>query len=443
MSSMSVSRWFGLLLALFVAGCNQKNGIVVDAHSRQPINNATVFHNGKVTRSNEKGEFRVKGVDWTQPVFVKAPGFRQKQNSIRKDVAFEVDLQPFDAKAIYLSYFGIAAPVLRDPAFNLIEETSLNAVVIDVKDDRGFVSFNCPIPEIRNVGIVPKPSIADIDKLLAELHKKNIYVIARIAVFRDELLAQTKPDWTIVDEGSGQPFKEKGKVAWLDPFRKEIWEYNIAVAKAAAEAGFDEIQFDYVRFPATDHSALKYAKSCNDRTRSKAINGFLKQAYRELLPFNVYVAADVFGITCWHDNDCGIGQPMRQLAETVDYLCPMVYPSGFTGNVLGMRGKPTHFPGEVVSRSMRSAAVLIGGNSKKLRPWLQNFKDYAYDKRDLTARDIALQVQACYDTATSGWMLWDASNKFKQTAEALNSVDNLMSTNAVAENSSPPPHAGE
>ncbi|MBA4146774.1 MAG: putative glycoside hydrolase [Verrucomicrobia bacterium] len=392
-----------------------------------------------MTLSGADGEFVLKRVNWEKPVLVKASGFRRTQTNLAREEPVRISLEPFDAKGVYLSYYGVRSDTVRGRVLQLIENTSINAVVIDVKPDEGTLSFQWSIPLAEKIGSMSRPTIDDPEEFIAELHAKGIYVIGRISVFKDNLLASKRPEWTIQSVKTGSPYAERDKMAWMDPFRTEVWDYNISVAKAAAEAGFDEVQFDYVRFPVnTGPTVATYRKEYSAVNRGEAIVGFLKKAYQELLPYNVFVAADVFGITCWYDDESGIGQPLREMSKWADYVCPMVYPSGFTTGFMNTDEKPVAIPREVILWSMQKALPIVNGQHKKLRPWLQNFKDYAYDRRQFTDREIALQIFASDEANTSGWLLWDAGNKYNHTAEALQlletgSVSNLLNKPLIAE----------
>jgi hypothetical protein len=312
--------------------------------------------------------------------------------------------------------------MLRNHVLGLIDETELNAVVIDVKGDRGLLSSRYDIPLAAEIGALKLPTIKDVRAFVADLHQRNIYAIARIVVFKDNILANAKPEWAIIDTRTQKPWMDREELAWVDPFRKEVWGYNIAIAKEAAKAGFDEVQFDYMRFPTDGKlSVAKYSQPNNMENRVKTINTFLETAAQELLPYNVYLSGDVFGYTAWNYNDTDIGQKIEDVAKHLDYLCLMVYPSGYHLGIPGYRN-PVQHSREVVYYTLEKAAKRLDGQSKKLRPWLQNFKDYAFDRRPYNGNDIKLQIQACQQARSSGYLLWDPSNKFNHTGEAMKAL---------------------
>ena len=398
------------------------SGTVVDAQSQKPILAATVFHNGVASRTAADGKFELKDVDPSKPVLVKASGYRQTSVSVSDSRTLKVVLKPFDAKGLYLTHFGVSSKLLRNRVLGLIEETELNAVVIDVKGDRGLLSSRYDIPLAAEIGSLKLPTIKDARAFVADLHQRNIYAIARIVVFKDNILANAKPEWAIIDTRTQKPWMDREELAWVDPFRREVWNYNIAIAKEAAKAGFDEIQFDYMRFPTDGKlSSAKYSQPNNMENRVKTINTFLETAAKELLPYNVYFSGDIFGYTPWNYNDTDIGQKIEEVAKHLDYLCLMVYPSGYHLGIPGYRN-PVQHSREVVYLTLEKAAKRLDGQSKKLRPWLQNFRDYAFDRRPYNGNDIKIQIQACEQARSSGYLLWDPSNKFTHTADAMKAL---------------------
>ena len=229
-------------------------------------------------------------------------------------------------KALYLSSYGLASKKIREAAKEAIKLNNMNALVIDVKGDRGFVCFKVDIPLAEEAGAQKTILFKDMKAVVASLKEQGLYLIARIVVFKDDPLAAVRPQWAVKTAGGGV-FHDREKLRWIDPFRQEAWDYNIAIAKASAEVGFDEIQFDYVRFP--DNRKVGFSKPTNQDSRTEAITGFLKAAHRALAPYNVMVAADIFGYVMWNLDDTGIGQKVDATLDATDVVCPMLYPSGY------------------------------------------------------------------------------------------------------------------
>jgi hypothetical protein len=234
-------------------------------------------------------------------------------------------------------------------------------------------------------------------------------------VFKDDPLALARPEWAVRLPGGGVWHDREG-LAWTDPFRKEVWDYNIAIAVEAAHHGFDEIQFDYVRFP--DARGLVFSMPNTEVNRVKTIADFFETARRKLAPHNVFLSADLFGYVCWNLDDTGVGQTLDTVAPHVDYLSPMLYPSGFQFGIPGCMDPVAH-PYEVVYRSLMRAKERSGLPPIRFRPWLQAFKDYAFDRRPYTGKEIMQQVRAAEDFGSNGWMLWNPHNEY--SADGLRS----------------------
>jgi hypothetical protein len=255
--------------------------------------------------------------------------------------------------------------------------------------------------------------VKDLKGLIKTLKGKGIYTIARIVVFKDNLLGGARPDLAIKTT-EGAIFRDRENLIWVDPSQKEVWDYNIAIAVEAAKNGFDEIQFDYVRFP--DHKGLTFVVPNTEENRSGAISGFLHAAREKLAPYNVFVAADVFGYVAWNLNDTQIGQKIDQIGSAVDYISLMLYPSGFQYGIPGYRN-PVANSNRIVYLTLRRAQERTQIPSIRFRPWLQAFRDYAFDRRHFTSVEIQEQIKASEDFGTDGWMLWNPRNVY--TGEGL------------------------
>jgi hypothetical protein len=397
-----------------ILGENRKSGdptywgTVIDGVSRRPIDGALVTLHNTVTMADGKGAFRISGDEGT--VRVRAPGYLRldldgEQHSSQP---LQIELTPFKPKALYLSLFGIGSSTLRDPALKLIHESKANALVFDVKGDRGLVSFNTSIPLAQAVGAEKEITIKDIHALMASFKQQRIYTIARIVVFKDEPLASARQDLA-VKTANGEIWRDREHLGWTDPFSKEVWNYNIALAVEAARAGFDEIQFDYVRFP--DAAGLSFSSKDIEENRLAAITGFLREARQKLVPYNVFLSADVFGYVCWNLDDTGVGQRLEQLAREVDYISPMLYPSAFQYGIPGFKN-PVEHPYQIVYLSLERALQRTGISPLRFRPWLQAFQDYAFDRRPFGTAEIQAQIEAVEHFGSDGWMLWNPHNVY-------------------------------
>jgi len=348
---------------------------------------------------------------------VKRPGYLAAR--VNRADADSIVLKAFTPRALYLSFYGAGHKGLRGEALELIRRTELNAVVIDIKGDRGLLSYPSGILLARDIGAQQLITLPDIRKQLAEYKALGIYTIARIVVFKDNPLAEACPQLAVTDQG-GVPWKDREGLSWVDPFQPEVYAYNIAIAEEAARLGFDEVQFDYVRFP--DTARLAFAKPNTFENRTLAINGFLEQAKHVLDGYGTYLSADVFGYTCWNENDTYIGQHLESLLPNVDYLSPMLYPSGFSHGLPGYPS-PMEAPYEMIYLSLEQARSRTAVESVRFRPWLQAFRDYAFDRRHFRAEEIAAQVKAASDFGSHGYLLWNASNRYSEAGLGLEKSD--------------------
>jgi hypothetical protein len=389
---------------------------VRDAADGRPLAGASILAHGRETLTDARGQFAVPGVEPGTWLLVRSPGYRRLAAA---PTAPEVTLrlEPLVVKAAYLTYYGVHDREIRGRVLDLIEATELNAVVIDVKGDRGLIPYRTAVPLARAAGAEGPVIIRDMFGFIADLKGRRIYTIARIVVFKDTVLAHHRPDLAVIDARTGRPWTDREGLAWVDPFREEVWEYAIAVAQEAAAKGFDEIQFDYVRFP-TDGSlsAARYARENTAPNRLEAVTAFLARARRALSPLGVYLAADTFGYTAFNTNDTDVGQRLEELAPHVDYISPMAYPSGYHLGIPGFR-LPVAHPYEVVRESVRLTRQRTAEYRVRVRPWIQDFRDYAFDRRGFGVAEIRAQIRAAEDAGAAGWMLWNPSNRY--TGEAL------------------------
>lgn len=383
-------------------------GKVIDAATNKPLAGAVVTLNRKeVINIDPDGTFPIPQNVYN--IAARAIGYTRSEVSIDTghDISsVELRLKPIRPKALYLTVYGIGSKVLRNNALSLIAKTDLNALVIDMKGDRGLIPYRSSIPIASDIGALKVRTVHDIKGLIQSLKDEGIYTIARIVVFKDNLLGTARPDLA-VKTTDGKVWHDREQLAWVDPSRKEVWEYNIQIAVEAAQNGFDEIQFDYIRFP--DRKGLKYAVANTEENRVGSIMGFLKEARRRLQAYNVFLSADIFGYVAWNYDDTQIGQRIDRLAPAVDYISPMLYPSSFHLGIPGYRN-PVVNPYEIVYLTLKKAQERTKMSSVHFRPWLQSFKDYAYDRRPFTGVEIRKQTKAAEDFGSDGWMLWNPHN---------------------------------
>ncbi|MBU2718555.1 GTP-binding protein [Acidithiobacillus ferridurans] len=397
------------------------SGIVVDALTCKPIPGAFVTLGNTVVRTSQGGRFQIGGEGAV--LGLRAYGYRRREVPVidlKEDET--LSLAPFKPKALYLSSYGAANTRLRESALDIIGKTDLNAVVIDVKSDRGRIAYKTDVPLATEIGAQKMITIKHIKRLMDDLHKEGIYTIARIVVFKDNVLALARPDLAVRTAG-GAIWRDREGLAWTDPFSRQVWDYNIDIAIEAARDGFDEIQFDYVRFP--DAKGLVFSRPTTRESRVSAISGFLAEARRRLIPYNVFLSADIFGYVIWNRNDTGIGQNLDEMAQQVDYISPMLYPSGFQYGIPGYPNPVLH-PHQIVYLSLRKAEERTGLPAVRFRPWLQAFRDYAFGGKPFEGEEIAAQIDAAQTFGSDGWMLWNPRNVY--TTAGLRPKSGMVTT---------------
>ncbi|MCX2727700.1 carboxypeptidase regulatory-like domain-containing protein [Thermomicrobium sp. 4228-Ro] len=358
------------------------------------------------------GWYRLKGVAPGERLVVKAPGYRVVEATVPQSFEFDVTLEPLVVRAIYINAVVASRPEALEERLRLVDRTELNAVVIDLKDSTGHVYYDTKVSLAHEIGAV-RPVLQPAE-LVERLKARGIYTIARIVVFEDPILAEAHPEWAIKDRTTGQAWRTWNGVAWVNAYRPEVWDYNIALAREAASFGFDEIQLDYIRFP-TDGPLQKadYGVPHTAENRTAAIGEFLKRVHEALLPTQASLGADIFGLTVWELSDSGIGQHLETIVEHVDYVCSMLYPSHFWAGSLGFE-IPSDHPYEVMLWSLENGLARVPAARNKFRPWLQDFS-YGPGKPYGPA-EVRAQIRAVYDAGLESWMLWNADNVYHEEA---------------------------
>ncbi len=331
--------------------------------------------------------------------------------------AWNKDASRVKVKGIYVS--GPVAGISKmNNLISLVEETELNAMVIDIKNDEGSITYKMDSPLANEVG-AQIGYIRDIDELVARCKEKNIYLIARIVAFKDPKLAEAKPDLAIKLKTGGVYRDNKG-LAWVNPYKKEVWEYLREIAIEAANKGFDEIQFDYIRF-STDvsSSAVDYGEEAAQKSKTDIITEFTKYICEELEPYKFFVAADVYGTVIDSKVDQNIvGQDYVQMSSYLDYICPMVYPSHYANGVYGIP-IPDAEPYKTVNRAMDSAnrelEVLGEGHKAIGRVWIQSFTaSWVKGHISYGPKQIRDQIKGAFDAGYDEWILWNAAINYQR-----------------------------
>lgn len=316
-------------------------------------------------------------------------------------------------KGIYLHANSVSTESKFNELIKTVEKTSQNAMVIDVKNDDGMITYDSNIPLVNEIQSDKNAPIKDLASVLKTLKAKNIYTIARIVVFKDPYLAKKKTEWAIKNKKHAL-WKDKGGNMWVDPHRKEVWDYTISIAQEVSTLGFDEIQWDYVRFP--DYKNLdkevNFASSPY-KSKEETIGGFLKYAYPKIKSPNVTISADVFGLTTSEKNDMGIGQRWEIITQYVDVISPMMYPSHYAKGNYGI-ADPESQPYQLIKAGLKDAlkkneeVKAQGKPVAKIRPWYQDF-----DMRvPYNIKQVQDQIKAGNELGITEYLLWNARNQY-------------------------------
>jgi len=286
------------------------------------------------------------------------------------------------------------------------DHPKINAIVIDVKDDTGYISYPSSVPLAQQINSSSK-RIANLPQLVRELNDAGIYTIARIVVFKDPLLATKRTDLAVKSRNGGLWRDRKGMI-WVDPHSEEVWKYNVDVAKEVAEMGFSEIQFDYVRFLSDGKISEAVYPYSKGEAKEDVIRNFLKYAKTELNKMNIPVSADIFGLVLSVADDLNIGQKYEKVIEAVDYVCPMVYPSHYPKGTFCI-AEPDLHPYETIDQAVKAALKKVPSSNTKMRPWIQDFSlGNPYGKEQLEAQIKALEDNGIYE-----WLLWNPKNRYE------------------------------
>ncbi|MCX5782764.1 MAG: putative glycoside hydrolase, partial [Elusimicrobia bacterium] len=316
--------------------------------------------------------------------------------------------KPKYVRGVHLSAWVAGSKRLREKINKLLKETEINSVVIAIKEYEG--SVYAPDFKGKDEFKTFTNAIPDLKDYIEYLNDNDIYTIARIVVFKDNTIIKKRQDWAVKDK-SGNVWKDHSGNTWADPYNREVWDYNLNIAEKALELGFSEIQFDYLRFPSDGNTRnCVYSQAHSSITASQALTGFLEEANKRLKSKGANISIDVFGLTTTSDDDMGIGQKIVDLAQWVDFVSPMVYPSHYAKFEYGIPD-PNLDPYKTVYLSMNGA--LKRAPKEKLRPYLQ---DFSMGKR-YGAKEVRDQIQATYDNDIGEWLLWNP--KCDYTKEAL------------------------
>jgi len=325
---------------------------------------------------------------------------------------------PDTLRGLYVNRWAALGSKLKG-LIKVAKRTEVNALVIDVKDDRGFVLYRSRVPLAQEIGADTADghwmSATKLRAVLDTMIANDIYPIARIVVAKDPLLARKKLDLAIKRKSDLQPWLDKNGQPWLDPHHREIWQYAADLAREAYDLGFSEVQFDYVRFPDEKRLVAETVYPlASGRSRAQVIRdqlGFLRTA---LKPQGMRVTADVFGLTATDTTDMGIGQRWEMFVDQVDVVLPMVYPSHFARGTFRLRNPNAH-PYKTINNVLKDVIARSQPvpNAAKIIPWYQ---DFTLGPPHYYAEQIRAQKKAGYDNGFQSWILWNPKSNYTVAA---------------------------
>ena len=356
-----------------------------------------------VSTLNEAVDERFKNLDFTEK--------EKKEYKDNKRVK---------VRGIYVSAHSAALKGRLDELIELAKKNNINAFVIDVKGDYGELTF--PMSESINKytkSANKNPIIKEIEPVIKKLKDNGIYTIARIVSFKDTIYAKENPDKIIVYKDGGKAFTNSDGLVWVSAYDKNLWEYNVTVAKEAAKAGFNEIQFDYVRFPASNGGKLDKVlnyRNPDNMTKAEAIQKYLNYAKKELSPYNVYISADIYGQVGTSSDDMSLGQFWEAVSSEVDYVSPMMYPSHYGKGVYGL-DIPDANPYKTIYHSTKDSINRNNNISSPaiIRPWIQAFTATWVKGRHIHygSKEVKEQIKAMKDLGVDEYILWNATNRYE------------------------------
>lgn len=349
--------------------------------------------------------------------------------------------KPSSVKAVYMTACTASSKNLREKLVMLINETEINSVVIDIKDYTGRISYQTKNQDLSISSAKGSEScfVSDMQDFIDELHKNEVYVIGRISVFQDKFMVKNKPELAVKKRtATSTPWQDRKGISWIDVSAKEHWNYISLLAHDAWSVGFDEVNFDYIRFPSDGDMKDIYYPFSKSMDKSTALELFFSYLQKSLSDIPIKMSADLFGMTTTNHDDLSIGQVLEKALPYFDFIDPMVYPSHYSVGFNNL-GDPNKHPYEVVDYSLKKGIertiatttkidTLLGESiasttptmytkpsydRQAIRPWLQDF-NYPVP---YTAEMVRTQIQATYDNGLTSWILWSPSNRY--TREAL------------------------
>lgn len=321
-------------------------------------------------------------------------------------------------KGIYVPANAAASDKINK-LINIADKTEINAMVIDVKDDHGKISYAMDCKMAKKIGAVTN-TIPDMRALVKQLKARNIYLIARVVAFKDPYLASKRKALAIKNQ-DGTLYKDNNGENWVNPYNKKVWSYLIDVASQAAATGFDEIQFDYIRFSTSKGiTEANLGQAAKSKSKESIITEFTKYACEKLKPLGVAVSADVYGTIIASSVDAKVvGQNFVEMSKYLDYICPMIYPSHFGEGNFGIQYpdmEPYHIISKVLAISAdKLKAIPEGEHCAVVRPWLQDFTaTWIKHHQSYSGKEVREEIEGVYSVGYNEWLLWNAASNYSK-----------------------------
>jgi hypothetical protein len=331
---------------------------------------------------------------------------------------------PAQIRGLYINAYAAGSRTRLPKLIAMADSTEINTFVVDVKSERG-VHYNTSVPLAKELQQQGENTLRDLKTFVDTLHAHNIYTMARIVLFKDPILSKAKPEWSI-RRADGSLWVDKAGNTWVSAWDSDVWDYNLDIAEDAAKAGFDEIQFDYVRFPEPYASLPPQVHPEAKGDRTDAIAAFLNEAKKRIHPLGAVVAADVFGLSPNDPQDVNIGQQWETIAATADHVLPMMYPSHYLPVHLPGVSKPDLMPYETLYKSAGMARIRndrlseAGVRPARVIPWLQAFTaTWLGNHLDYGPQQLRDQTRGVYDVGFDDWVLWHPGSKYEPILAGL------------------------
>jgi len=376
-----------------------------------PVGGASVTLAERSAVTDRDGSYRIVGAVPGEMTATRAAWLSSTDSWDGRAETVDVVLEPRMINAVRITAPAAGDDVKWEAFIEMANESAVNAFVFDTKDEDGEVKYDSSVPAVAEIG--SERAWYDASARLADMKEDGVYAITRIVTFQDSVMAEAHPELSVVNSATGQLWRDNKGKAWLDPTNRAAWEYPLALAEEACRFGFDEIQFDYVRFPSDGPiENISIQGEYSEANRVATVAAYLSEARRRLNPLGCAVAADIFAVVVSSADDQGIGQKPEEISASVDVISPMIYPTHYA-NGWGGFSEPNDHPAEIVGGSLEDGLARVEPGVV-MRPWLQTSTygpgEIRLEINEAAARDL-------------GWMLWSSTSVFDPASFPADTVE--------------------